>query len=125
LKKNVFFLTVSSLLLVQNSLIVRSRDRSADAENIRRSIERIENIEKKNIEKIKNIEKVENIENISTQRNSSRFEHVQMKIAILHDEMMFVETECVVNRSRDRDRDRSRDRRDRDREERDRESNNN
>ncbi len=75
-----------------------------------------------------NIEKIENVENITTQKKSSRFEHVQTKTAILHDDVMSLETERVVNKNRDRERDWSRDRsqnRDRDREKRDKESSNN
>jgi hypothetical protein len=97
--------------VIQDSLILRSRDRSAKAENMRRSVERkelniesIENIEKiENIKRVESIERTENIEKVenvdsSTQREFSRFEHVLMKTTIAHNEMMSFHIERVINK---------------------------
>jgi hypothetical protein len=72
----------------------------------------------KNTQKMRNTQKrkIENTQDSFTQRDFFPFERVQMKTAIMHDEIISVEIKQIVNKDRDRSRERSRDR---DREERD------
>ncbi len=112
---------IDSLLNIQDSNIIRSRDRSSETKNRRR----------KNLHTDTKVENVvitareQAFENF-TLRESSQIERVQMKMITIHDEAMNSKTELAVHRvnsvsdrERERERDRERDRdRDRDRRER-------
>jgi hypothetical protein len=88
---------VNSLLLIQESMIARSRNRSQDAKNITRRQAAFEAF---------------------INREFSRFEHVKAKTIVLHNENVATKVENVIHRAdsvSDRNRKRKRDR-ERDRE---------
>jgi hypothetical protein len=115
---------VDSLLHVQESEIARSRDCSRRAKN-RRQSKNAKNIKMTNVEILN---KKEQAFQDSTAREFSRFERVEIKMTIKHDEMIDSKIEhaihrvdSVSDRERDRERRRRREQRERKRRRRDRE----
>jgi hypothetical protein len=109
---------------MQESEIARSRDRSQKAEN-RRQSKNAKNVKMKNVEMLN--KRKQAFQDL-TARGFSRFERVEMKMTIRHDEMIDSKIEHAVHRAdsasgreRRRERERERKRKERERERRDRE----
>jgi hypothetical protein len=119
---------VNSLLLVEESLIARTRDHSQDAKNIRK---RENAIQEKNENREMIIKKTREFEAF-IHRKSSNFERMKTEMTILHNEDVTSKIQNVLHRAdsafererereRKRERERERERAQRERSRRDRE----
>ncbi len=95
-ERDFFSQSVNSLLLIQESKITKTRNRSQDA---------------------KNINKQEQVFEVFTSRISSQFERIEMKTAIINNEEISTKIERIIQQTnsvskceRERERERSRER---------------